>query len=195
MYLHLCASLNLRSTIKHEYTQLHISATYCVVCTCCTHDFFLFAGGPSVSDLAKQFIKTLQLGKPVSGSPGPPGPPGGNPAPPGRPGPPGFLGPPGRPGPPGFPGPPGCPTCIIIRPDCNSPGAHGCPSRRSIPEQYDIDPSEIPKSVPQGPATHSKQVQLTINYASNISELWHHHACLHHCCGYGLFQSSGHLIL
>lgn len=114
--------------------------------------YLLFVGGPSVSDLAKQFIRTLQLGKPTGGSPGPPGAPGppGSPGFPGAPGLPGPRGYTGLTGPPGPPGPPG-------------PSAR---RRRSIPDDlYDINP----RSVPHGPFTHVKQVQLYMNYASDLA--------------------------
>ena len=121
------------------------------------HDFFLFAGGPSVSDLAKQFIKTLQLGKPVSGSPGPPGPPG----PPGNVGPVGHVGPVGAPGGPGAPGPAGDVGRRGPRGRRGPPGPPGPPgpqrSRRSTPDQHDINP---PRSFPQGLAAYAKQVRI-----------------------------------
>ena len=71
------------------------------------------AGGPSVTDLAHQIIRTLRLGKPT-----------------GRRGIPGIPGPPGPPGPPDPTGPPTDPpsgTPDPRTPSCaNAPTGHGC---------------------------------------------------------------------
>ena len=138
-----------------QYFRQYIGAL--AQCCMCMMYIFLFAGGPSVSDLAKQFIRTLRLGKPVSGSPGPPGPSG----PPGPPGNVGPVGPVGDVGPVGAPGPAGDVGRRGPRGRRGPPGPPGPPgpqrSRRSIPDQHDISP---PRSVPQGLAAYAKQVRI-----------------------------------